>query len=84
MHARETAVWIAITTSRNTAALVAQALEDFRKGMEYREQLNIRGGRRTMQKHPLRDNQAVDSGADPLLPGLYPDQGLLQNHLAHD
>lgn len=49
MHARETAVWIAITTSRKTAALVAQALEDFRKGMEYREKLNTRGGRRTTQ-----------------------------------
>jgi len=34
---------------QETAALVAQALEDFRKGMEYREQLSIRSGRRNTQ-----------------------------------
>ena len=32
-----------------TAALVAQAMDDFRKGMECREQLSIRIGRRTTQ-----------------------------------
>jgi uncharacterized protein YoxC len=34
---------------QETAALVAQALEDFRKGMEAREKLSIRIGRRTTQ-----------------------------------
>jgi hypothetical protein len=34
---------------QETAVLAAQALEDFRKGMEFREQLSIRIGRRTTQ-----------------------------------
>lgn len=34
---------------QDTAALVAQALEDFRRGVEYREQPSIRIGRRTTQ-----------------------------------
>jgi len=48
---------------QETVALVAQAMEDFRQGMEYRGQPGIRIGRRTMQ--------IIRCGMDGLsIPGL--------------
>jgi methyl-accepting chemotaxis protein len=58
---------------QETAVLVAQTLEDFRKGMEYREQLSVRTDRRTSQiiRMPALDNSVRDMDAN--LAGLNTD-----------